>query len=225
MLVAVNLAALAVFDLALPAVRIDTSAIAADLFIGVAYIVGTIIVLRGDGLDPGSLVATSAVVSGVLALSLQATLGNILGGVALQLDHSVHEGDWIQLPDGTQGKVRAIRWRHTVVETRNWDTVIVPNSNLLAANIVILGKREGQPVQHRMWVYFNVDFRYRAGARHRRGERGAARRAHRQRRHRPAAERHLLRLREGRAGQLRLLRRPLLAHGSRGRRSDELRGA
>jgi CRP-like cAMP-binding protein len=30
----------------------------------------------------------------------------------------------------------------------------------LAANIVILGKREGQPLQHRMWVYFNVDFRF-----------------------------------------------------------------
>jgi CRP-like cAMP-binding protein len=96
----------------------------------------------------------------VLALSLQTTLGNILGGVALQLDGSVHVGDWIQLPDGTQGKVVAIRWRHTVVETRNWFTVIVPNANLLSSNIIILGKRIGQPVQYRMWVYFNVDFRF-----------------------------------------------------------------
>jgi small-conductance mechanosensitive channel len=160
MLIVVNLAALAVFELVLPAVRLSVATIASDLFVGFAYIVGTIVVLRGDGVEPGSVVATSAVVSGVLALSLQTTLGNILGGVALQLDHSVHEGDWIQLPDGTQGKVKAIHWRHTVVETRNWDTVIVPNSNLLAANIVILGKRVGQPLQHRMWVYFNVDFRY-----------------------------------------------------------------
>jgi CRP-like cAMP-binding protein len=47
-----------------------------------------------------------------------------------------------------------------VIETRDWDTMIVPNSNILGSNITILGKREGQPVQHRMWVYFNVDFRY-----------------------------------------------------------------
>jgi CRP-like cAMP-binding protein len=106
------------------------------------------------------VVTTSAIVSGVLALSMQATLGNILGGVALQLDGSINIGDWVQLPDGTQGKVIAIRWRHTVVETRNWDTLVVPNSNLLAQNILILGKRTGKPVQHRMWVYFNVDFRY-----------------------------------------------------------------
>ena len=84
----------------------------------------------------------------------------IVGGVALQLDHSIHEGDWLQLPDGTQGRVRAIQWRHTVVETRNWDTVIVPNASLLAQNIVILGKRSGKRLQHRMWVYFNVDFRF-----------------------------------------------------------------
>src|SRR5438552_635246 len=156
----VNIAALAVFDLALPAVRIQTSFILADLFIGGAYIVAILATLRGAGLDPSSVVTTSAIVSGVLALSLQATLGNILGGVAIQLDRSIAEGDWIQLPDGTQGKVRAIHWRHTVVETRNWDTLIVPNSNLLSQNILILGKREGAPKQHRMWVYFNVDFRF-----------------------------------------------------------------
>src|ERR1019366_3837619 len=35
-----------------------------------------------------------------------------------------------------------------------------PNSNLLAQNITILGKRRGMPLQHRMWIYFNVDFRF-----------------------------------------------------------------
>jgi CRP-like cAMP-binding protein len=106
------------------------------------------------------LVATSAVVTVVLGLSLQATLGNVLGGIALQLDDSIHVGDWLQLPSGTQGKIVAIRWRHTLIETRNWDTIVVPNASLLAENITILGLRSDQPVQHRMWVYFNVDFRY-----------------------------------------------------------------
>ncbi len=156
----VNLAGLAVFDLGLPAIRVEAVGIIADLFVGASYIVAILATMHGAGVSVGSVVTTSAVVSGVLALSLQATLGNVLGGIALQLDHSIDEGDWIQLPDGTQGKVRAIHWRHTVVETRNWDTLIVPNANLLAANLIILGKRQGQPIQHRMWVYFNVDFRY-----------------------------------------------------------------
>ena len=156
----VNLVALAIFDLALPAVRIDLVSITSDILVGIAYAVTAIGVFHASGMDPSSVVATSAVVGGILTFSLQNTLGNILGGVALQLDGSIHVGDWIQLENGRQGKVKEIRWRHTVVETRDWDTIIVPNASLLATNIMILGKREGQPIQHRMWVYFNVDFRY-----------------------------------------------------------------
>jgi small-conductance mechanosensitive channel len=156
----VNLSALAVFDVALPAVGLPSTAIAGDVIVGFAYVFAALGVLKAEGVSPASVVTTSAIVSGILALSLQTTLGNILGGVALQLDGSVHTGDWVQLPDGTQGRVVAIRWRHTVLETRNWDTLVVPNANLLAQNIIILGKRTGKPVQHRMWVYFNVDFRF-----------------------------------------------------------------
>lgn len=156
----VSLGALFVFDLALPALSLGTATITADILVGVAYVFAGLGVLKASGVTASSVVTTSAVVSGVVALSLQATLGNIVGGVALQLDGSLSAGDWVELPGGLQGKVVAIRWRHTVLETRNWDTVIVPNANLLAQNIVILGKRSGKPIQHRMWVYFNVDFRF-----------------------------------------------------------------
>jgi small-conductance mechanosensitive channel len=158
--VCADLFAIVAFDLVLPAIGVVTLAITSDIFILFAYLFATIGVLRSAGVALSSVVTTSAVVSGVLALGMQATLGNIVGGVALQLDGSIHLGDWIQLPDGTQGKVVAIRWRHTVIETRNWDTVVVPNANLLAQNIVIMGKRAGKRVQHRMWVYFNVDYRF-----------------------------------------------------------------
>ncbi len=156
----VGLGGLFVFDLGLPALGLELVSITSDVVVGITYIVATIGVLRAGGMDLGSVVATSAVVSGVLALSLQATLGNILGGVALQIDGSIHVGDWIQLENGKQGKVREIRWRHTVVETRDWDTIVVPNASLLSSNITILGKRNGGVVPHRMWVYFHVDFRY-----------------------------------------------------------------
>src|SRR6185295_15493999 len=43
---------------------------------------------------------------------------------------------------------------------RDWDTLIVPNSQLVGQTIKVLGRRVGQPVQHRMWLYFNVDFRF-----------------------------------------------------------------
>jgi small-conductance mechanosensitive channel/CRP-like cAMP-binding protein len=156
----VNLGATAIFSVLLPATGVVLPMIASDLLVGVGYIAATLGVLSTHGLNPAGALASAAVVSAVLAISLQSTLGNILGGVALQLDGSIHEGDWIQLENGRQGRIRAIRWRHTVVETRDWSTIIVPNAQLLANNITILGKREGRNVHQRMWVWFNVDFRF-----------------------------------------------------------------
>jgi len=156
----VNLGATAIFSVLVPALGIALPMIASDVLVGVGYIFATLGVLSHQGLNPSSILGASAVVSAVLALSLQTTLGNILGGVALQLDGSIHEGDWIQLENGKQGCVKAVRWRHTVVETRDWSTIIVPNALLLANNITILGKRDGRAVPQRMWVWFNVDFRY-----------------------------------------------------------------
>ncbi len=156
----VNVVATVLFDAVLPRAKLAVSAILTDLIVGVAYIVVGISAMHQGGMHTSDVVTTSAVVSGVLALSLQATLGNILGGVAIQLDGSVHVGDWIQLENGKQGRVKDIRWRHTVVETRDWSTIIVPNAQLLAQNITILGKRGGEAVPQRMWVYFQVDFRY-----------------------------------------------------------------
>jgi small-conductance mechanosensitive channel/CRP-like cAMP-binding protein len=156
----IELATMALFDVLLPVLGFPVLGLTSDVVVAFAYVFTSFGVLRTAGVTASSVLTTSAVVSGVLALSMQATLVNVVGGVALQLDGSFHVGDWLQLPDGTQGKVTAIRWRHTVIETRNWDTVIVPNANLLAQNIVILGKRKDKPLQHRMWVYFNVDFRF-----------------------------------------------------------------
>src|SRR5947209_247453 len=159
-LVIIDFVAILLFDLVLLALRLEVANIVHDVALGAAYILAFIGILHRSGVHLSGIIATSAVVTVVLGLSLQATLGNVLGGIALQLDDSIHIGDWVQLPSGQQGKVTAIRWRHTVVETRNWDTIVVPNASLLGENIIILGQRSDQPVQHRMWVYFNIDFRY-----------------------------------------------------------------
>lgn len=156
----ITIAGTIAFRIVFRRIGVGLPTIAGDLILGVGYIVAMIGVLSQHGLDPTGALATGAVVSAVLAISLQNTLGNILGGVALQLDGSIHEGDWIALENGKQGRVRAIRWRHTLVETRDWSTIVVPNALLLQNNITILGWRDDAAVPQRMWVWFNVDFRY-----------------------------------------------------------------
>ncbi|CAN5169280.1 mechanosensitive ion channel family protein [soil metagenome] len=157
---AVNLGAVVVFDLILFAVGIELATIASDLAVGIGYVLVCAGALGTMGVNPTNVLGASAVVSAILELSLQSTLGNVIGGLALQLDGSIHVDDWIQLENGRQGKVREIRWRHTVLETRDWDRLIVPNATLLSSQITILGKREGKPIQHRMWIYFSVDHRH-----------------------------------------------------------------
>jgi len=162
-LLIINLVAMALFDLLFHFVRWDYPDIVHELSVGAAYIVAAVWLMHHAGVNLSSIVATSAVVTAVIGLSLQATLGNVVGGLALQLDDSIHEGDWVELESKVQGRVRQIRWRHSVIETRDWDTLIVPNSQLLAQTIKVLGKRNGEKAPHRMWVYFSVDFRFAPG--------------------------------------------------------------
>lgn len=156
----VSLAALTIFDLALPAIGVDAAPILTDIVVGMGYLAAGVVTMRRAGLDFSGILATSALLTTITAFSLQGTLSNVVGGVALQVDDSIKVGDWVQLENGKQGRVREIRWRYTVIETRDWDTMIVPNATLLASTILILGKRDGEPLQHREWIYFNVDFRF-----------------------------------------------------------------
>lgn len=151
----IRLWGLLVFRTFLPLARMTPPRIAEDFFVIIAYIAWGMVRLRYAGLDLGSIVATSAMITAVVAFAMQDTLGNILGGLALQLDNSVQIGDWIKVDD-IAGKVVDIRWRSTLVETRNWETVVFPNSQLMKNKFIVLGRRTGQPVQLRRWVGFNV---------------------------------------------------------------------
>ncbi|MCK6549417.1 mechanosensitive ion channel family protein [Myxococcota bacterium] len=151
------------FDVFLPILRASTPRILRDVIMAVASAVSILALASRLGFNLSGLIATSAVVTAVIGFSLQDTLGNIMGGLALQLDNSVKVGDWIKVKsgsDGVSGRVIEIRWRHTAVETRNWETLIIPNSILMKGEVMILGRRQGQPLQWRRWVYFNIDFRF-----------------------------------------------------------------
>ncbi|MCA9627643.1 MAG: mechanosensitive ion channel [Myxococcales bacterium] len=148
-----------VFRGLIPRLKTQVPQIVQDVAIFVAVMITLLVVASRNGFNLSSIVATSAVLTAVIGLSLQDTLGNILGGVALQTDESISVGDWIKVGD-VVGRVANIHWRYTAVETRNWETVVIPNSVLLKNQVIVLGRRGGQPVQWRRWVWFNVDYRF-----------------------------------------------------------------
>jgi small-conductance mechanosensitive channel/CRP-like cAMP-binding protein len=155
----ISLASVLTFDILLAAVRLRPPRLLRDLILAFAYIAVAITSLTLIKVDVTGIVATSAVITAVIGLSFQDTLGNMMGGMALQLERAIGVGDWIRVDD-REGLVKEIRWRYTAIETRNWDTVVIPNSILMKSKVTVLGRRSGSPRQHRQWVKFNVDFRY-----------------------------------------------------------------
>lgn len=154
----VKLSSIIIFDVVLSLTPFSPPQVLRDLIVLGGYIAAGVWLLSRFGVTLSSLVATSAVVTGVIVFSLQNSLSNILGGLLLQIDESLLVGDWVKI-DQIAGKVKEITWRHVAIETRNWDTVIIPNSVLIKSQVLIQGQRSGQPLQERRWVYFNVDFR------------------------------------------------------------------
>jgi small-conductance mechanosensitive channel len=92
------------------------------------YVVATLVALRAAGVGVQGLVAGGTVVTAIVGLALQETLGNLAAGVALQFDRSLDVGDWIRLDKGELvGRVVSMDWRVVVVQTDDRSQVVVPN--------------------------------------------------------------------------------------------------
>ncbi|MGN6367552.1 MAG: cyclic nucleotide-binding domain-containing protein [Phycisphaerae bacterium] len=87
------------------------------------------------GIELGSLVAGSAVVSIVIGLALQETLGNFFSGMVLQASVPFQPGDWIKIGD-TEGRVVEMTWRAVTLITLANNYVLIPNSTVAKETIV-----------------------------------------------------------------------------------------
>jgi len=147
------------FRVILPAVGFTPPRILQDVSVAMIHLAWGIFCLQAYGVSLAGILTTSAVLTAVIGFSMQDTLGNILAGLAIQTDHSIRVGDFIML-DNQFGCVVETRWRYTAVQTPNWETMIIPNSVLMKNKFAVLGRRVGEPIQWRRWIYFNVDYKH-----------------------------------------------------------------
>jgi small-conductance mechanosensitive channel len=150
-----GLASLVVFDLILPRLRVRVPSLVRDLISLSVVVLIVLTILYQRGLDPLSLVTTSAVLTAVFGLALQSTIANVFAGLALHTDRTVGIGDWVQA-GSMIGRIDEIKWRSTSLRTEDGDLVIMPNSQLLDAEVQNLSRPDAV---HRMWV--KVGFHYR----------------------------------------------------------------
>jgi small-conductance mechanosensitive channel/CRP-like cAMP-binding protein len=134
-----------------------------EVSMAVSLVVYALIRLDAVGVNPTSLIATTTVAGAAIAFAMQSTLGNLLGGISLQLDNTCRIGDWIELDGNVTGEVVSIRWRYTALATVNNVTIIIPNAELMKNRVTLLGRRGDQRIPWRRPIEFGVGYEWTPG--------------------------------------------------------------
>ncbi len=115
-----------------------------DVCQGLVYAMAGMFTLRAAGVEPSSLLTTSALLTAVIGLSLQDTMGNLFAGLAIQAERPFGVGDWVQFDDKREhiGRIVEINWRAAKVLTIENVEVTVPNSMLAKAPLRNYSKPE-----------------------------------------------------------------------------------
>jgi small-conductance mechanosensitive channel/CRP-like cAMP-binding protein len=129
-----------------------------DITQGVVWVGIFLVAIRTAGVEPGSILTTSALLTAAVALSLQETLGNMVAGLAIQVQRPFDVDDWIQFDADSKhiGRVIEINWRATKVVTLDEVEVIVPNATLAKAPITNFTKPT-RASRRSLYVYAPAD--------------------------------------------------------------------
>ena len=127
----------------------------ADLASGLIYVLAIVGIIGTVFNQPVStFLATSGVLAVVLGLALQNTLGDVLAGLAINIERPFGAGDWITLSDQITGQVMQINWRATRLRTWSHDMIIIPNSVISKAMVTNHSQPRGS---RRCTIDLNVD--------------------------------------------------------------------
>lgn len=86
-----------------------------------------------------SVLATSAVLTIVLGLAMQETLGNLFAAISLQIDKPFAMDDWIELHHNGEiiaGQVKELSWRATLLQSMTDEMITIPNRTISQWQII-----------------------------------------------------------------------------------------
>ncbi len=89
-----------------------------------------IVSVRVFKLPVAGVLTTSGIFIAIIGFALRNMISDLFTGIALGIERPFTMGDWIQIADGTVGKVVEVNWRSTRLITREEVTVVIPNSEL-----------------------------------------------------------------------------------------------
>ena len=98
------------------------------------------------GVDVSSIVALASVLTLALSLALQNMVSNIIGGFTLIYTHPFGSGDFVEIA-GQSGTVQEINMTYTKLTTGDNKEISIPNSAVVAAQIVNYSAQDTRRVQ------------------------------------------------------------------------------
>jgi len=109
----------------------------------VGYVLLALIVASKLGIDVTGIVALASVLTLAVSLALQNLLANVIGGFTLLYTKPFSSGDFVEIA-GQSGTVKEIGLSYTQLETPDQKLVSIPNSAVVAAQIInytVIGQR------------------------------------------------------------------------------------
>ena len=110
------------------------------------YILLGLIAASTLGIDVTSIVALASVLTLALSLALQNMVSNIIGGFTILYTHPFHSGDYVEIA-GQGGTVQEINMTYTILATPDNKVISIPNSAVVAAQIVNYSAAETRRVE------------------------------------------------------------------------------
>ncbi|MDI6809454.1 MAG: mechanosensitive ion channel family protein [Candidatus Eisenbacteria bacterium] len=107
-----------------------------DLIILLIYFTVFLVVLKAAyNIKLSGFLVSSAVLTMILGLALQDTLGSLIAGLTMHFEKTCHVGDWITVGNVT-GEVVLLTWRSVKVRTFSGDIAVLPNSVISKSDLV-----------------------------------------------------------------------------------------
>ncbi len=118
------------------------------------YLLTALVMAGSLNIDVSSLIALVGVFGLAVSLAVQDVLGNVAGGMVLLFSKPFTLGDYVSTADG-EGEVEEITLTHTKLDTPAGQRVMLPNSKLMAGQIVNYTVRGVRRADHAVSASYN----------------------------------------------------------------------